>query len=113
MMAIHDPETYRKYTDRTPPTVKKYGDKFLTRGEEVTTVEGETYEDRLVILEFPSKTHVEDWMADPEYQEAMTFRHASSTMRMLLLQKGGGNTESPDPRLQSVNGESSSFRNGD
>ena len=70
MMAIHDPETYRKYTDRTPPTVKKYGGKFLTRGESVTTVEGETYKDRLVILEFSSKAHVEAWMADPDYQGA-------------------------------------------
>ncbi|MEM7343168.1 MAG: DUF1330 domain-containing protein [Chloroflexota bacterium] len=99
MMAIHDPDTYRKYTDRTPPTVKKYGGKFLTRGEPVTTLEGKTYEDRLVILEFPSKAHIEQWMADPEYQAAMTFRHASSTMHMLLVQEGGDNTEAPDPRL--------------
>jgi uncharacterized protein (DUF1330 family) len=99
MMAIHDPDTYRKYTDRTPPTVNKYGGKFLTRGEAVTTFEGEPYKDRMVILEFPSKAHVEAWMADPEYQEAMKFRLASSTMRMLLVQEGGDNTEAPDPRL--------------
>jgi uncharacterized protein (DUF1330 family) len=99
MMAIHDPETYRKYTDRTPPTVKKYGGKFLTRGETVTTLEGESYTDRMVILEFPSKTHVEEWIADPDYQEAMSFRHASSTMHMLLVQEGGENTEDPDPKL--------------
>jgi len=99
MMEIHDPETYRKYTDRTPPTVKKYGGKFLTRGEEVTTLEGEEYENRLVLLEFPSKAHVEAWVADPDYQEAMVFRHASSMMRMLLVQEGGDNTEDPDPSL--------------
>ena len=42
MMTINDPETYRNYTDRTPPTVKKYGGKFLTRGEPVATFEGDT-----------------------------------------------------------------------
>jgi uncharacterized protein (DUF1330 family) len=99
MMAIHDPDTYRKYTDRTPPTVKKYGGKFLTRGEPVTTIEGDTYADRLVILEFPSRDHVEAWFADPDYQEAMVFRHASSVMRMLLVQEGGDNTEDPAPNL--------------
>jgi uncharacterized protein (DUF1330 family) len=31
-MAIHDPATYRKYTDRTPATIKRHGGKFLTRG---------------------------------------------------------------------------------
>ena len=33
MMTLREPETFRKYTDRTPQVVKKYGAKFLTRGE--------------------------------------------------------------------------------
>ena len=99
MMNIHDPETYRNYTDRTPPTVKKHGGKFLTRGEPVTTLEGETYEDRLVILEFPSQAKAEAWYADPAYQAAVTFRRASSVMTRMLLQEGGANTQDPDPKL--------------
>ena len=99
MMSVHDPETYKSYTDRTPPIVKKYGGKFLTRGEAFTCVEGQDYDGRLVILEFPSKQHVEDWFADSDYQEAMTFRHASSTMNYLLLQEGGDNINDPDPKL--------------
>ena len=99
MMTVNDPDTYSKYTDRTPPSVKKYGGKFLTRGEAFTCVEGQDYDGRLVILEFPSKADVEAWFADPDYQEAMTFRHASSTMNYLLLQEGGGNTEDPNPNL--------------
>ena len=99
MMTITDPETYKQYTSRTPPIVKKYGGKFLTRGEEITCVEGQDYEGRMVILEFPSKADVEAWFADPDYQEAMTFRHAASTMNYLLLQEGGANTDDPDPKL--------------
>lgn len=99
MMTINDAETYKKYTDRTPPIVKKYGGKFLTRGEEFTCVEGQEYDGRMVILEFPSKADVEAWFADPEYQEAMQFRHAASTMNYLLLQEGGENTEDPNPQL--------------
>ena len=99
MMSIHDPDTYRKYTERTPPTVKKYGGRFLTRGEPVRTIEGELYEGRMVLLEFPSADHVEQWMEDPAYQDAAQFRHASSTMHRLLLQEGGLNTDDPDPKL--------------
>ena len=99
MMTIHDAETYSKYTDRTPSIVKKYGGKFLTRGEEFTCVEGKDYDGRLVILEFPSKADVEAWYHDPDYQEAVKFRHAASTMNYLLVQEGGGNTENPDPKL--------------
>ena len=99
MMSIHDAETYRKYTDRTPPIVKKHGGRFLTRGEPFTCIEGQDYDGRLVLLEFPSKAHVEAWFADPDYQEAMTFRHAASTMNYLLLQEGGENTGDPSPNL--------------
>jgi len=98
MMTIHDPDTYKKYTDLTPPIVKRYGGKFLTRGEAVSTVEGDEYTARMVILEFPSKQHIEDWFADPDYQEAMKFRHASSSAQ-ILVQEGGVNTNDPDPKL--------------
>lgn len=97
-MAIRDPETYRKYTDRTPPTVKRHGGRFLTRGDEVTTAEGEPFRDRMVILEFPSTAHVRAWLKDPEYVAACQFRYASSTAR-LLIQEGRANTENPDPKL--------------
>jgi hypothetical protein len=56
----------------------------------------------MVILEFPSKARVDARIADTDYQEAMTFRLASSTMRMLLVQEGGENTENPDPHLRGV-----------
>jgi len=99
MMTVNDPDVYRQYTDRTPPTVKKHGGKFLTRGEPVSTLEGETYEGRMVLIEFPSTENVKAWMADPAYQEAMAFRHASSVMHRLLLQEGSDNTADPDPKL--------------
>lgn len=99
MMSVHDADVYRKYTDRTPPTVKKYGGRFLTRGEPVSTVEGQPYDGRMVLLEFPSTADVESWFADPAYQEAMEFRHAASTMHMLLLQESVTQAEDPDPHL--------------
>ncbi len=99
MMSIHDAKMYSNYTALTPTLVSKYRGKFLTRGEQVTTIEGTPYEDRMVILEFPDKKSVENWFSDPNYKEAMKFRHASSTMHMLLLQEGGENTLNPNPKL--------------
>ena len=99
MMHINDAENYKNYTDRTPAIVKRHGGKFLTRGETFDCVEGKEYDGRLVILEFPSKAHVQAWYADPDYKEAMVFRHAASTMNYLLLQEGSSNTEDPDPKL--------------
>lgn len=97
-MSIHDPQTYRKYTALTPPTVKRHGGRFLTRGDEVFTAEGQPFADRMVILEFPDKAAVDAWLADPDYVAAAKFRHASSVSR-IIVQEGRVNTEDPDPRV--------------
>ena len=88
MIHVHDPDTYLKYTDRTPATVKKHGGRFVTRGGAVTPLEGEGFGGRMVILEFPDKAAAEAWYADPEYVEARTFRHAASTAKLFALQEG-------------------------
>lgn len=95
---VHDPETYRKYAALTPATLKKYGAKFLTRGGEVTTLEGEPYTDRMLILEFPNKEAIEAWYKDPEYVAAMELRHAASTGR-ILIQEGVPDSENPNPNV--------------
>ena len=83
-MAIHDPKTFRKYTDLTPPTVKRHGGKFLTRGDAVTTAEGEPFTERMVILEFPDRKHAEDWLNDPDCVAASKYRRAASTSGLIV-----------------------------
>ena len=97
-MTVHDPETYKKYPALTPATLARHGGRFLTRGDEVETLEGETFGERLVLLEFPDKAAALAWYHDPEYQGASAFRRAASKGRM-ILQEGRGNTANPDPKV--------------
>ena len=97
-MTVHDPETYRKYTALTPATLARYGGKFLTRGDTVTTVEGPSFTERLVLIEFADKETAMDWYNDADYQSAAEFRRLASTGRM-ILQEGRGNTANPDPMV--------------
>lgn len=97
-MTVHDPETYRKYTALTPATLARYGGRFLTRGDEVRTVEGPAFTERLVILEFPDSATAMAWYDDADYQSAAAFRRAASTGRM-ILQEGRENTRDPDPKV--------------
>lgn len=97
-MKIHDPDTYRKYTAQTPAIVGRHGGRFLTRGDLVTTHEGDTFSDRMVIIEFPDRAAAEAWYNDPDYQSASQYRRASSTGRM-ILQEGRSDTATPDPKL--------------
>ena len=97
-MSIHDPETFRKYTALTPAIVARYGGRYLTRGDLVTTPEGERFDDRMVLLEFPDRAAAEAWYNDPDYQDASRFRRASSKGRM-FLQEGRSETAAPDPKV--------------
>lgn len=97
-MRVHDPETYRKYTAQTPAIVARHGGKFLTRGDEVTTHEGETFTERMVIIEFPDRAAAEAWYNDPAYQKVSEFRRAASRGRM-ILQEGRPETGAPDPKI--------------
>lgn len=97
-MTIHDPETYRKYTALTPATLARYGGKFLTRGDVVTTVEGPDFTERLVLIEFADKDTALAWYNDADYQSAAEFRRLASKGRM-ILQEGRDNTKDPDPKV--------------
>lgn len=96
-MIVHDPAIYRRYTDVTPPIVKRHGGKFLTRGDPVTTAEGAPFNERLVIIEFPTRAHAEAFYADPDYQAASKHRRAAAANCRLIIQESRPNTADPDP----------------
>jgi len=83
---VDDPETYRKYTALTPAIVAKYGGRFVVRGGDVETLEGDAFTDRMVVLEYPDMESARAMYNSPEYREAMQFRHAASEARFLLVE---------------------------
>jgi len=85
-VTIDDPETYKKYTAKTPALIEKHGGKFLARGGAVTTLEGEPFNDRMVIIEFPSNQALQDWYNDPDYQDAIKIRQSASHGRVLSIE---------------------------
>ena len=53
-MVVTDPELFERYKQLSPPTVAQYGGRFLARGGQVDTLEGDWSPRRVVIIEFPS-----------------------------------------------------------
>jgi len=98
MVKVNDVETYQKYTALTPAIAKKYGGKFLARAGAVEAIEGEPFNDRLVIVEFPSKEALHKWYASEEYQAVLKYRHASSEGRILVIE-GVADTDAPDDKV--------------
>ena len=70
---IDDPDGYKtSYQDHVGSLIEKYQGTFLVRGGYKTDLENAFPYERLVIIEFPTRQHAEDWYNDPEYQQLVT-----------------------------------------
>ena len=64
---ITDPDRYAEYREQAPPTIARYGGKYLARGGTTEVLEGEWSPQRLVILKFESMERFHEWYSSPEY----------------------------------------------
>ena len=70
---VNDPDGYKSsYQDHVSALVQKYHGTFLVRGGHKTNMENSFLYDRLIVIEFPSRQHAEDWYNDPGYQQLVT-----------------------------------------
>ena len=83
---VHDPETYEEYKRLAGPITKAYGGKYLVRGGEAETLEGDWSTGRMVVIEFESLEKAKAWWNSPEYLKVKTLRHKSAETQMLLAE---------------------------
>lgn len=82
---VQDKERYETYKRMVPPTLAAYGGRFIVRGGEAETLEGEWSPGRVVIVEFPSAERAKAWWGSEEYAEAKALRQATAHTRMILV----------------------------
>ncbi|MHB8777643.1 MAG: DUF1330 domain-containing protein [Anaerolineales bacterium] len=83
---VTDPEGYKEYVKLAPQTVELYGGKYIARGGQNETLEGEWQAKRLVILEFPSVEQAKKWLDSPEYAPARKLRHQYARTNMVVVE---------------------------
>lgn len=99
MVQVDDPDTYKEYTAETPAIIKAHGGKFLVRGGDVEAIEGEPFNDRLVVVEFPSKEAARTFYKSDDYQRVIGFRHSSSKAQFLLADGVATGTDAPNDKV--------------
>lgn len=82
---ITDPDEYQKYAQQTAATLEGYGGKFVVRGGQPETLEGEWKAKRIVIIEFPSIEQAKAWYDSPEYSAIKGIRQRSTISNILLV----------------------------
>ena len=83
-ITVTDPEGYPEYVRRDTPILESHGAKFIVRGGQSQTPEGNT-QDRHVVIEFPSYEAAVAAYNDPDYQEVAEIRRrcADSTITIV------------------------------
>ena len=83
---VTDAEKYEGYKALSPGAIAAYGGKFLARGGDVTVLEGEAEDRRVVILEFPTVEQAKTFYDSPEYLEARAARAGAAEGQYLLVE---------------------------
>jgi uncharacterized protein (DUF1330 family) len=83
---VTDWTRYREYTKQTPGAIARYGGKFIVRGGEITTLEGEPETRRLVVIEFPSLDQAKAFYHSPEYSQVKALRAGAAVGQFLAVE---------------------------
>ena len=83
---VKDPTRYEAYKKLVPPSLEKFGGRFLVRGGTTHTLEGGWAPKRFVIVEFPSVEQAKAWWDSPEYREARDLRWATAESQMIIAE---------------------------
>ncbi len=89
---INDPAAYKKYTDRVPAIIARYGGKVLARGGRYEILEGPRKFERFVVIEFPTFEQAVACQRSAAYQEAAAFRRGGAGEVELVIVEGGDAT---------------------
>jgi uncharacterized protein (DUF1330 family) len=81
---VQDPESYKEYVVANAVAFAKFGGRFLVRGGEFKSVEGQARA-RNVVLEFPSYQAALDCWDSPEYRAAKAKRDGYAEADVLVI----------------------------
>ncbi len=84
-LTVNDLRDFLPYVEAIPAFIAKHGGRYASKGANPVVMEGDWSPQRLVILEFPSRTHAQAFLTDPQAQALFARRHRSTTSRLVLV----------------------------
>ena len=83
---VTDQGTYDDYRRQVPPLVEKFDGKYLVRGGDPETLEGQWMPKRLVVLEFPDLAKAKEFYDSEEYRPLKALRMKATNSKMVLVE---------------------------
>lgn len=82
---VTDMTQYQEYMKLTPAIVEAYGGKFIARGGDVLTLEGQDETRRVILVEFPTRQDAENFYQSDAYQAAIAVRKDAAEAQFIVL----------------------------
>ena len=82
---VTDPEGYPEYVRRDTPIIESLGGRFIVRGGQAETREGDSLP-RHVVIEFPSYDAAKAAFENPEYQEVAEIRRRCADSAFIIVE---------------------------
>jgi uncharacterized protein (DUF1330 family) len=83
-VSVRDPAAMERYVAGAPATVARFGGRYLVRANAATALEGSWDDDRIVVLEFPTRQDALAWYHSPEYRDLRDLRWSAAGATILL-----------------------------
>jgi uncharacterized protein (DUF1330 family) len=83
---IDDLEQYQKYMALSPGVTASFGGRFLVRGGNSETAEGEEETRRMVVMEFPNFAAAKECYNSDAYQEIKALRIDAGEAQFVLVE---------------------------
>ena len=83
---ITDPDRYAEYIKAAPPSIARFGGRYIVRAGRTRTLEGTFQPKRFVMLEFDTYEQAIAWWESDDYAPAKAMRQASATTDLIVVE---------------------------
>ncbi|TIQ34377.1 MAG: DUF1330 domain-containing protein [Mesorhizobium sp.] len=85
-VTIRDAEAIETYRTRAAASIAQHGGRYLVRGGQVETLEGNWQPGPLIVVEFPDIETARRWYRSDEYAAALEVRDAALSRNLILVE---------------------------
>ncbi|WFP75206.1 DUF1330 domain-containing protein [Mesorhizobium sp. WSM4906] len=85
-VTIRDAEAFESYRTRAAASIAEHGGRYLVRGGQVETLEGNWKPGPLIVVEFPDIETARRWYRSAEYAAALEVRDAALSRNLILVE---------------------------
>lgn len=92
---ITDLPAFMEYVEKIPAYLNKHSGQYLVEGVKPEILEGNWQPKTIVVLEFQTQGHVNNFLSDPEVKQLFKIRHKNTESNLIKVNGGSWRDELP------------------